>query len=504
MRFLPLMRWKEIYNKHPNSNHNRNNRYTTLLLLLTFSSCVISQTFLDQELDQNEIKDFRNNPALDFFNIDLSVDVDDLPYDQYGNELWSLNGSVKFQTHYSTKDQLSDFAFHRDQAGLSQARTTLRLDFLANPFERVQIDLRGIGSYDIFYHQNREDFSLNEFNALADELAIREANIQFETFDNLWIKFGRQVVALGESDFTQLIDVVNPRDEREVGLVDLEDARLPITSTRLSYVGQRWGVDLVLTHEFEPNRYAGEGADFDRYITLHGVVDIDKDRQPDVGVSHSDKILRGFWSHSHGDINIVLAESFSQTPALALSPRGGNYVDEVYPELTTFGLSASWVEGFWLFKSELARKNDAFIPRSDLEQQLALGYGQGELFLEKDTVQALIGVEYSGYQNIQLSTEYYSTTILDYEDSLLLSKQESIVSSRVVFEFFRDTAELEILWAHWVNADSDSLRLVYNYDYSDEILLSLGHINFFSDDEEGELYPYKNSDRIFASFSYSF
>ena len=445
-----------------------------------------------------------NHESPDFFQLDLAIE-DTQPVGEKDNkQRWPVYGSLRFQSQYATQQQLNNVAYSRQNSELSQARTSLRLNFMAQVFERVTIDMRGIASYDVLYHYHRDNVSREEFDSFADELAIRDAHLQFETWDNLWFKFGRQVIAFGESDFTQIVDVVNPRDEREFGLVDLEDARLPITATRLSYVGQRWGIDMVFSHEFEPNRNAGEGADFDRYITVRHQLRIDKQREPTVNFLRPGKLLRGFWSHAQGDINIVFAESVDQTPVLALSPRGDNYVDEVYPEVTTYGVSANWITGHWLFKGEVARKNNTFIPRRDTEQQLALGFGRGELFSEKDIVQTLIGLEYSAYQDIQLATEITTTTILDYETHLLPQKQESILSSRVVFEFYRDTADVEILWAHWLDVDSDSVRLTYNYEYSDEIQLSLGYIDFLSNDDDGPLYPYRNNDRVFASMTYSF
>jgi hypothetical protein len=459
------------------------------------SSCVVSQA-----------KDNSDSP--DFFTIDLSLEDSDVVEGRGGTQdeekTWSLYGSMEFQSQYTTKNQLDDFSYSRKKSELSQARTTLRLNFLTKIFEKIDIDIRGVGFYDAFYHRNQDDVSEEEFEHLADELEIRDAFIQFKLWNNLWFKFGRQVIALGESDFTQITDVINSRDEREFGLSDLEDIRLPINATRLSYVGQRWGVDAVLTHEFESHRYAGKRADFDRYIMLRSSLSIDKSVEPGVGFSRPGKLLRGFWSHANGDISIVLAKTFDQTPVLALSPRGTDYVDEIYPEVTTYGISANWVEGKWLFKGEVARKNNTFIQRGDVEQQLALGFSQGELFLEKDIVQTLAGLEYSPDQDIQLASEITTTKILNHETALLPQKKESILSSRVVFEFYRDTTSFEILWSRWLNANIDSVRLTYNYDYSDQVQLSLGYIDFLSDDPNGALYPYRNNDRIFGSLTYSF
>lgn len=446
--------------------------------------------------------------ATDFFELELGVPTTDenlSDANEQDNEFsWQLNGSLSFQTHYGDKNQLNEFAFRRKQSEFTQARTTLRLSTLGQLFQRVNFEISGIGFYDSLYHHHIDDASDEEFKAMGDELSLRDAYIEFETIDNLWLKIGRQIIAFGESEFIQILDMANPRDERELGLVDLEDARLPVLATRLSYVGQRWGVDLALIQEFINNRYSGKGADFDPYIGLRNAVTIVSGEEPEVNIHRPGILFRNFWSHAYGDIHLIYSKGFDHSPVLDLSPQGGSVVYQRYPEVSTYGVAANWITGSWLFKGELAKKENMYLAKNNFSEELSLGYGMGELYKKKNLLQSMVGVEYSAYQDAQLSAELVITKVLDYENSLAVNAWDRIFLSRIAFEFFRDTANLEFIWSHWLEGDSDSLRLAYNYDFSDEISFTGGYIDFMAENNRSILYPYQNNDRWFGSVSYSF
>ena len=52
---------------------------------------------------------------------------------------------------------------------------------------------------------------------------------------DLDLKLGRQIVNWGRSDTLRVLDVLNPVDNREPGLLDLVDLRLPVGMAKLSY-----------------------------------------------------------------------------------------------------------------------------------------------------------------------------------------------------------------------------------------------------------------------------
>ena len=70
-------------------------------------------------------------------------------------------------------------------------------------------------------------------------------------------------------------------DPSEEEASDEEDTRIPITATKLSYLGSGWELNAVALHEFRFNKRASEGTDFDPYIGLRGSFAIEDDALPE-------------------------------------------------------------------------------------------------------------------------------------------------------------------------------------------------------------------------------
>jgi len=171
---------------------------------------------------------------------------------------FSLWGELGYRLHYAPKAQLQRLGYRRQDSEITSSRTVLRLKTEGQVNDKLFLQISGRTSYDKA--------------ALDSELEqeLDEIFIDVDTGFGTRFKFGRQLVVFGESDYFQVIDVVNPRDERELGLAELDETRLPVFSSRLSYIGRRWGTDLVLLHEFRPNRLADSGDDFDLFVPLGG------------------------------------------------------------------------------------------------------------------------------------------------------------------------------------------------------------------------------------------
>ncbi len=66
---------------------------------------------------------------------------------------------------------------------------------------------------------------------------------------HLDLKFGRQIVIWGKPDSIRITDIINPLDNRNPGIVDIEDLRLNETMTRLDYYFGDWNLSGILIHE---------------------------------------------------------------------------------------------------------------------------------------------------------------------------------------------------------------------------------------------------------------
>ena len=68
------------------------------------------------------------------------------------------------------------------------------------------------------------------------EVDFREVWLQGSVSRSVDAKLGRQIVNWGRSDTVRVLDVLNPLDNREPGLVDIEDLRRPVMMVRVDVV----------------------------------------------------------------------------------------------------------------------------------------------------------------------------------------------------------------------------------------------------------------------------
>jgi len=403
---------------------------------------------------------------------------------------FSLWGELGYRLHYAPKAQLQRLGYRRQDSEITSSRTVLRLKTEGQVNDKLFLQISGRTSYDKA--------------ALDSELEqeLDEIFIDVDTGFGTRFKFGRQLVVFGESDYFQVIDVVNPRDERELGLAELDETRLPVFSSRLSYIGRRWGTDLVLLHEFRPNRLADSGDDFDLFVPLGGFSQIIQNPDPELGSANPDVIVRGFASFPRGDISLVLAETHLYSPSI-VGLTDGRFVIE-YPRSFMAGFAANYVYGHWVFKVDYARREDVPFLRGDIEQQISLAVQPIEAALEKTRHDLALGFRYSGINDLSISAEVLSQYIGNYQIELSDQQLQSASVVDVAWETLRDKLSTSLLWVQWWDAQSGLARLRFEYDFSDEVSLYGGYIDYFSSDREGLLYPQRRNDRLFFGGIYAF
>lgn len=138
---------------------------------------------------------------------------------------------------------------------LAQLRSSLELrasyshDFV---WDQTPASLRASagarGEYDAVYLLSRAQYD-------AETLKTYEARlIGLETFIGLRLgvfelRSGRLITTLGQGEVQSAVDVLNPRDLRQIGATALEDIRLPAWTTHLSLSDAMFRIDAFVVHE---------------------------------------------------------------------------------------------------------------------------------------------------------------------------------------------------------------------------------------------------------------
>ncbi len=357
---------------------------------------------------------------------------------------YTLGGSAAFGLGYTLGHPVvpGDNAPH-DVHGLSRARIKINLDLEGRFGEGWRGKLAGNAAYNGAY----SDAYTTEFiDAYESEAELGEAWISGSLHPSVDIKLGRQIVVWGRSDSLRVTDVINPLDNREPGMVDIEDLRLPVAMAKIdAYVGE-WGLSLMAIPEIRLNKSPVYGSEF-----YPAPVPM-PDTTPASGGENTEYAAALKGEFSGWDISLYRA----------------SFLDDTAPHerRQMSGVAANWISGNWLLKGEAARIDN----RDDI----------------------LLGAEYSGLRDTTLAVEAVERDggqrqlALRYSGEFLHARLKPTVLIGL-FDFGIDNGGFA--------------RLAADYELADGLGLSGGVMSYW--DGNGTT-RWGESDRLFAELKYSF
>ena len=395
-------------------------------------------------------------------------------------ESWiTLSGDYTFSTAYNY-DKAATIE------GLSRLRNTLNLtldmEFSKNWKSKVEMKALGDPVYEL-----RDISGFTE--TLEEEQEFKEAYIQ-GTMGNFDLKIGRQITVWGKSDNIRITDVINPLDNREIGMVDIENLRLPVNTSKLSYFAGDYAFKVAVIHEARIQKEAAVGSEFfpssifPPAFVIPSVIDPESDKDSAQYTTSIDGTFSGW------DISFYAAKVLDQRWHLENS----NTI-RTYTPITMSGFALNIASGSWIFKTESALLDDL---RYNTTTQ------------EKRRLDSLVGIEYSGVKDVTTSLEVANRHIFDYEAQMLsapdyVRKNEMQTALRSSYTFDHDNATLTYLATvtGYEFQDGGFQRFWLDYDYSDTIKLTTGFIDYFGG-EKPYLEAISVNDRLFFDFKYSF
>lgn len=408
---------------------------------------------------------------------------------------WDLSGSVSLGTSFNFAHDAPKPG-ETDYRGLSRLRPELQLDLDLVLSKNWKALISGRAFYDLAYMINgRDEYTDEVLDEYEKEAELREVYLQGPLLANLDLKVGRQIVVWGKSDNIRVVDVLNPLDRRELGLVDIEDLRLPITMTKLDYYFGKWNLSGVVVHEIRFNKEPAFGSDF---------YPIDfpppHEEEPSEGFEHTEfgMALKGIFSG--WDISFFGAYFFDDQPHMEMvgpaSPAGPPRLKRVHSRLTMLGAAANLAKGNWLFKAEAA-------------------YFDGLEFFNvpektKSRFDLLFGVEYSGFTDTTITLEMVNRHLFNFDPRMEndpdRAEEDDFQSVlRFTRDFRNETIELTILAAILgLTAENGAFeRVSLKYDLTDDWSITGGVVLYQSGDNP-MFSDIGNNDRLFFEIKYSF
>ncbi len=410
------------------------------------------------------------------------------------DDLVELRGFLRLDSSYNYAHEAPDIG-ETDFRGLSKLRGTLQLDFSLTLPHGWKGFLSGQGYYDGVYGiKGRDQYTDEVLEGHEQQVEFREVWVRGSPLDSLDLKIGRQIMVWGKSDFIRVVDILNPVDNREPGLVDLEDLRLPISMSRIDYYFGDWGLTALAIHEVRFNKNPAIGSDF------NPGTEIPPEVIPDHGGKNTEFGLALNGALSGWDISFYWAEYFEDEAHAEFSTAESNSgsIQLVHSKLTMAGAAVNFAIGNWLLRGETARFDG--LKYFSLPDRTYSRYD------------FLLGLEYSGIQNSTITIETADRHLIDFDKTLEeapISESEDIIQFVVSYRrtFFREKMKIVALDNRFGKAldEGGVQRISVAYDFYDSLTVTGGFLIFQSGSNENPVFEsIQDNDRLFASARYSF
>ncbi len=398
---------------------------------------------------------------------------------------WSVSGDVYLATSIAYAHDAPNGS-QPDDRGLTKLRVGSHLE-LDVEWAGVEGHASGSGFRDLVYPiKKRNEFNHRVLQTYEADLEWDELWLRVSPLQTLDVQVGRQVVAWGRSETLRVVDVLNPIDNREPGVVDLADLRLPVAMTRIDYYPGRIGFTGIAIHEQRTDKQPEPGSEF-----FPSGIPLPGRERPSNGGRDTEWALAVNGRFQGWDASLHWARVFADSPTL--DPDTGLLKQA---RITLVGATGNYVIGNWLLKGEVARNRGLRyfgIPR--------------RRFARSDV---LLGIEYYGLRDASLSIDVVARRLHGFEDQL---KRVPDVAERNAFEsairysgsFWNDSLRVTLLAVAFgeFGRDGSAYRASFSRELRSGLIAELG-VAVYEGGHSSLFDAFDENDRVFMSIKQSF
>jgi len=475
---------------------------------------------------------------------DIDAVVDTVPVDPTQAEttpadpgMWDIGGMLAASASYNYRDHRSTTG--TDYGGLSKLRLRglLTVDGRLGAGWRSHLDVSAW--QDLAYAYRDADYTQAVIDAYEKELEVLDGWVAGALTSSTDIKLGRQVAVWGFADNLRVIDILNPLDNLEPGLADIEDLRRPVGMLRIDqYIGP-WRLSAHVTPEHRFSRNPPFGSDFYSPVDADGNAARFREVRPD-DFEDIDLAAAALGRFSGWDLTLHAARFWVDEPYLDASDfdrSDAGATEEDFEEdavlrhsrSNLFGFGVQLTQGSWLFKQEAALIDDLRLTRTTpLEQPLPLlnalpvvgilvpdtdGQSLPEDSRAVQRFDGLLGVEYFGLADTTFSLELAARHIDDFAPDLARSgyvEWASETAARVTRDFMNQRLRLNLIGVvfnqdgrFWRRSGGGIYRLDAEYELARGVQVSGGLLIY----DGGNQQPFTvvdDNDRVFGKVKWSF
>lgn len=403
---------------------------------------------------------------------------------------WSLSGSVSFAAAYDYA-QPTPAAGSADYRGLSRARPKATLKLKGDLRDSFQYPVRVLvevsASEELVYRvRGRNDYPDTVTSSFERDVNLGEVYASAELSNGFELTLGRQTVVWGTSENLRVVDVINPLDQREIGMVDIENLRLPLTMARADYVQGPWiATAMVIPHIL----FNKAPPSYSPYDPTNGQAPQNDVPADGVGNAELAASLRG--NFSGWDMSFHAANLYDDAGHKEVVGTGQRIR---HARVNLVGVTADVALGNWLIKGEAARTMGL--------QTLGV---PGRDFTRSDV---LAGVEFTGLTDASVSFEVVNRHLHGWSQNLAaegLKRDSREYALRFAADYMRERLHLTVLSTRLSPPlrGGGFSRVSVEYDVRDALSVTSGLVTY----HDGTRTPFSaiaDNDRVFFEIKQSF
>ncbi len=439
---------------------------------------------------------------LDGFGDDnIIADEETIIETMHEESMFRLSGDLAFKTSYGYKNHtVKAYSLDLvgiDYSGINQAQTSIYLELDGKLSDDWKIRVSGDAFYDAIYDWNPSNsYNKDTLDAYRTQLRFDDVYIQGRVTSDLDVKIGRQIVVWGKSDSIRITDVINPTDNRQPGMTDIEDLRLSVGMAKFDYYIDSWNISAMVIGESRSFIEAPARSEFfpvDKVFPAGAPDPFIELKEPTTSWDNMQYAIAANGIFSGWDLSFYGADVLDQKWHIDPDTK-----KRVVTKVKMLGSAFNIAIGSWLIKSEVAYLD---------------GVKYNSTRDAKSRLDVLIGFDYMGIKDTVLSLEVANKHVYDYESQMsqliatpdYIYKDEMQTAMRATKSFFNDTlnttALLSVFGSSWQYGGF--ARVWAEYELANAVSVNVGFVDYIDGDKP---FPraIKDNDRVFADITYSF
>ncbi len=331
-------------------------------------------------------------------------------------------------------------------------------------------------------------------------IELREAFMEY-TSESWDFRIGRQIIVWGKAFGIQITDIISPMDYTEFLARDYDDIRMPVDSLKVRILRDSINLEMIWLPVFTPS-ILPEG---------DNPWAVKPNMSSDINVTYFQDIIpcRKFCNSEIGgkvsfyfpgvDMAVSSFYTWADLPVMDKSiSHDTNNTTNVIIQPHYHRLSFAGLEFSIPFNEFVLRSETAFYYGKHFEPEAL-----SEKLFKKNTINYLIGLDWSPYGNWMITAQFVDNFILDYNELIDNEEHTMVVTLNASKKLLRETLALLTMFYCGINGKELFNRTSTDYALTDAIHVLTG-FDIFSGNSDGMFGQFKDNTEVWLKAKYSF